>query len=204
MNILLHPIFPTTVGEFYLDEIPHNLLNDISQLKETELEVNEYYDMIVSKSKNVLENNKNLKDFILDLVVQYAKNCLGINKRMRITQSWISKQSSNTSLFPHRHQNSIISGVYYLNKGVNQSGLKFYKDNDLREKYIDWFDETHTDNEHNYQSYTINAKESSLLLFPSHLKHGVTENQYNENRLSLAFNTWFDEKIGSEENLNLL
>jgi uncharacterized protein (TIGR02466 family) len=197
-----HQIFPTIIGQINC-EISSKILLDINTLVNSDLENHEYYDFIVSKDKNILDRVPNLKSLILDYVHEYAKNALNLNKKIKVTQSWVTKQDEKSSLFPHRHQNSIISGSFYLNINENQSGITFYKDDDFREKYIDWIDTTET-NQYNYTNITFFSETGTLILFPSYLKHSVVKNSNNENRLSLAFNTWFDEPIGTWDNLNYL
>ena len=197
-----HQIFPTVIGQLKCD-ISSKILLDINTLVNCDFEVHKYYNFTVSKDKNILDNVPHLKSLILDHVHDYAKKALNLNKKLKVTQSWVTKQDEKSSLFPHRHQNSVISGSFYLNINENQSGITFYKDDDLREKYIDWIDTTET-NQYNYNNITFVSETGTLILFPSYLKHSVMKNSNNENRLSLAFNTWFDEPIGMWENLNYL
>ena len=197
-----HQIFPTVIGQLNC-EMSNEILLDIDSLVNADFEVHEYYNFIVSKDKGILNTTPRLKALILNYVHEYARKVLNLNKKMKVTQSWVTKQDEKSSLFPHRHQNSIISGSFYLNAKENQSGITFYKDNVFRENYIDWVDINET-NQYNYTDVTLSCKTGTLILFPSYLKHSVVENINNQNRLSLAFNTWFDEPIGMWENLNYL
>ena len=197
-----HQIFPTIIGQINFD-ISKELFEEIEYLKNTNFETHKYYEFTVSKNKAILEDSPFIKNMILKQIQDYSSKALNLNKKLKITQSWVTKQDSKSTLFPHRHQNSIVSGSFYLNANESQSGLTFYKDDILREKYIDWIDNIES-NQYNYTDITFKCITGTLILFPSYLKHSVIENSNNENRFSLAFNTWFDESIGMWENLNYL
>jgi uncharacterized protein (TIGR02466 family) len=197
-----YKIFPTVIGHSRC-QVDESINKEINSLINSELELHKEYNFIVSKDKNILKTTQNVKNYILSEVQSYAQNALNLKKKLRITQSWITKQTSDSNIFQHRHQNSIISGAFYLNISHNQSGITFYKDNDLKLKYIDWI-EDYDENDLYYDKITFNCNTCDLILFPSHVTHSVSKNKSNENRFSLSFNTWFDEPIGMWENLNYL
>ena len=77
----------------------------------------------------------------------------------------ISKKDDLTGLHDHS-QTAILSGVVYLKAAKDSGNLYFKKDNEIE----------------------IEPEIGKLVLFPSHLKHGVRANKSNVERISLAFN----------------
>ena len=52
--------------------------------------------------------------------------------------------------------------------------------------------------------FLLPIKSGELILFPSTLKHSVPINTSNKNRISLSFNTFVSDKLGSEIELTEL
>ena len=84
----------------------------------------------------------------------------------------------------HDHPNSVISGVFYIKVPKNSGELIFNNENLIRfyplriKEY----------NKYNSQIWKFQPKENTLYLFPSWIKHMVSSNLTNEERISLAFN----------------
>jgi ectoine hydroxylase-related dioxygenase (phytanoyl-CoA dioxygenase family) len=56
----------------------------------------------------------------------------------------------------------------------------------------------------NSPHFKIKCEAGLLVLFPSDLKHSVETNASEDNRMSLAFNTYISGTIGNKYLLNLL
>ena len=56
----------------------------------------------------------------------------------------------------------------------------------------------------NSESFLLPCVAGELLIFPSNLKHSVPTNMGKESRLSLSFNTFSVDTLGSEESLTHL
>ena len=56
----------------------------------------------------------------------------------------------------------------------------------------------------NSESFMLPCKPGELILFPSSLKHSVPINQGEEDRISVSFNTFCIDAIGSEQTLTHL
>ena len=114
---------------------------------------------------------------------------------LRITQSWVNYTKKGQFHHKHRHPNSFISGVYY----IETTGIdRIYFHND-RTPIIDivpteW-------NSWNSKTWWTEAKKGSLVLFPSSLEHNVEVVNTDETRISLSFNTFPIGDIGEEKDL---
>ena len=137
-----------------------------------------------SKSSHLLGNIFDvidLKNLIYSETNKFADS-FGLIIDNRILDSWFNIQNKNSSLIPHTHPNSIISGVIYINVDKNSSPIHFYNPNpfisfmhknNLKESSFDWF--------------YIEPKIGMMILFPSWLKHGFEDNQ-TEERTVISFN----------------
>ena len=85
----------------------------------------------VTLSDQVLEAEqlKNIKDFCQKNIEQYAYEVLCIKKDIEfyITQSWANYSKKGQFHPQHRHNNSIISAVFYVNQ-VKDSPIRFFKE----------------------------------------------------------------------------
>jgi uncharacterized protein (TIGR02466 family) len=121
--------------------------------------------------------------------------------KLKITQSWTSYQESNEGLSVHRHTNSILSGVFYLQVNPSEDVICFVKE---RELFGNIEIPCKKFNQFNNNLLTFNVTDGMIILFPSTLHHFVPPNLGAKGtRISLAFNTFFEGQIGDKENLNL-
>ena len=201
-------IFPTPVG-FGYNKDTVSMIDEHQYLIDLPYEHHSEYNMVISKNKFILTSSPivNIQKFINAQLQEYAKKTLGTSQPLKITQSWCTKHENTLeSTFPHTHQNSIISGVYYVNATKESEGLTFHKNTDYNDRYVTWQTDDKLMKEHywNWRWCKFPVETGLLILFPSQLKHSV-EGEYNNNlRCSLAFNTWFDGPIGNENDLSLL
>ena len=110
-------------------------------------------------------------------------------ERLLINKTWINRSDANTGHHheKHRHPMSFLSGILYL-QGFSESPTIFYDPVDKRR-----FNQFYLDGDDHDKTITFPNKEASkgtLIIFPSWLVHGSTPNNSNENRFSIAFNTF--------------
>jgi len=195
----IHDIFPTGIGISNIDFLPSEEHEYLLNLK---YHNHNTYDLVVTEDKHVLNNNiPTIKQFIEQQLTEFAPKILGTNQKLKFLQSWCTKHDGvPQKMFAHTHQNSIISGVYYVNATGENEGITFYKSNEYNEKYITWKTETDLVEKYpwNWQWAKFPVNTGLLILFPSQLKHAVTGTLSTNIRCSLAFNTWFDGPIGDE------
>lgn len=100
-----------------------------------------------------------------------------------ISNFWININGKYNFNYPHEHNSSVFSGVYYV-KCNKESGNLIFERPDNQKFFID----ESRDNEYRFQAYSIQPKPSQLFIFPSYLKHFVEPNLSNDDRISIAFN----------------
>ncbi len=132
---------------------------------------------VLNKTKH-----KELKKIVDKEIKEFANNVMKYTNDFAITTSWFTEVDVMESGQFHRHSNSFLSGVLYLNVDEYTGNIIFEN-----------FDESITlaTNQHNMlnaKSFTVTPKNGLILIFPSELWHTVGYNDSNIIRYSLAFN----------------
>lgn len=156
-----------------------------------------------STNKYILNADEmlDIRKALQDALDTYFKEVFNSSNKLslRITQSWLTLTGNGESHHEHTHPNSVASGVLYINLGEND-GISFYRNEDsqwyefLREK------ETY----YSAKSFFIPCEVGDIVIFPSNLRHGVKQSSSPVERISLAFNTFFEGELGRDEFSNAL
>tara|TARA_Y100000114_G_C11760284_1_gene329161 strand:- start:765 stop:1415 length:651 start_codon:yes stop_codon:yes gene_type:complete len=140
-------------------------------------------------SKEILEplpiELHNLFDQTTKWVNNYCTQITGISDLM-VGNFWFNINPPNTFNRRHDHQNSVLSGVYYVDcEGDNIGNFVIERDDNMeffaRSKYINCAPFTQN-------SFEITPLTGFLFLLPSWVYHSVELNKEKHDRISLAFN----------------
>ncbi len=145
------------------------------------------------------EEFKNIKNFLGESVQKYTKGILNSDQRLVITQFWANRNPKGSNHHEHVHPNSIISGVMYFQINEKSPPIQFSKERQdgIKLDPIKY-------NNYNSETFMLPCKPGELIMFPSSLKHSVPTNQSEEERISVSFNTFCIDIIGSEQSLTHL
>ena len=145
------------------------------------------------------EKLKNIKNFLGESVNKFTTNVLNSKQRLIITQCWANRNPKGSRHHEHVHPNSIISGVMYFQINEKLPPIQFSKTNQdgIKLDPIKY-------NNLTAESFMLPCKPGELILFPSSLKHSVPINQSDEDRISISFNTFSIDALGSEQALTHL
>jgi len=205
-NAIVHNLFPIPLFETLLNKelICDEIKLILSKIKNKNLlHSNGNSGNFITNDSFVLDewNLVNLKENITYALDYFAKEVLNYEYDLiYITQSWINVNPSKSFHHPHKHTNSILSGVFYIQTSENCGEIYFHRPEKSIEPSVKF-------EENNY--YTWDAKyfspvDNQLLIFPSDLFHSVSSNlTKNTNRISLSFNT-FISPIGSKSSKTFL
>jgi uncharacterized protein (TIGR02466 family) len=100
---------------------------------------------------------------------------------------WININGNHDYNTPHDHQNSILSGVYYVSVPEKDMGDLILHRGDSAEFFLT-SKVTREQTMSNSLSVKCSVDESKFYLFPSWVKHSVERNESNSERISIAFN----------------
>ena len=194
-------IFPTPI---YLSSLNRELTNkEFLFIDKIKLDVHKNEGNITSNDNYILNRTefKNLKKE-LDLLIKdyFDKIICSVNDiSPYITQSWLNYTETNQYHHKHKHPNSFVSGVFYINCDKQFDKIKFFK-NDYNiiqptiKEYNVW----------NSDAWWLPVKTGDIILFPSSLTHMVETKKGDNTRVSLAFNIFIKGTVGSNKSLTEL
>jgi hypothetical protein len=182
-NLQTIPIYYEFLSSSKLS-IVHNEINTVvSELKEKNLfNLRQGWDTsfkISDTTNNNILNDSRLSEFVCEIDrsvrAYYEKFNLDINqiKEFRIVESWATSSFKNNFTNNHSHELADISGCYYFKTNEKDGSIYFNPPNKLWGKISE-------------PAYFAPV-EGKLILFPSCLIHGVTENTFDSERISIAF-----------------
>jgi uncharacterized protein (TIGR02466 family) len=128
-----------------------------------------------------------------DKILIQSENCIrdyGYNEdycKLKIENFWFNINNFGNSNSVHIHDNSFLSGCFYVKAKPGQGNITFYKNHAL--DYI-------VSSQAIIKNYTpisasaitYEAMTGRLVMFPGHLPHGVGHNPTKDDRISVAFN----------------
>lgn len=139
---------------------------------------------------------KSVKKAVDEALATFAREVMGIAHNLEVTQSWALMNPPGVGMHAHTHSNSLISGSLYYAPLPNPPGnMIFERDNGYRQ--IEMKVHEARQNVYNTPRNAVVPKEGDLVLFSSAIQHYVEVNNSNENRYSIAFNTFPRGTIGS-------
>ena len=188
INIFSSPILKTQI------DIKHHWMGYIRQL---EYERNSHDNAYVSSKLDVLQDTgmRMVKKKIEEIINMYMENYLRLSDTLRITSSWVMKHKQGDYAQSHQHKNSVVSGVLYLQTKEGAGNIIFNRSNFLNSSFeFNRIEHTplNTDN------MVFSVDTGTLLLFPSSLHHRTDVQPFKGyERICLAFNTFFNDSIGT-------
>ena len=166
-------LFPTIVGNCLRKDLIQPVQNIIDNMHDDE------WAEIGSASVHILDKDKKLKRAITKEVQTFLKEVLSIDTKLKISTSWFTKVVKGQSLVEHTHNNSWMSGCFYIHDNCE---IQF--STEPPQILV----EPKTLNLTN--SYYIDYKPSpgTMLIFPSKTRHTAMPYKLDDVRYSLAFN----------------
>jgi len=110
--------------------------------------------------------------------------------RLKIDKVWANVNRPGSYNKSHQHNDSFLSGVYYLKVPENSGSIYFEDPRNL------WclLQASYTENNSfSRMEVEYEPKEGMVILFPSYLSHRVDINNSNKDRISISFNVSFVE-----------
>jgi uncharacterized protein (TIGR02466 family) len=144
---------------------------------------------------------KNLEKFFMEHIGNYFDEVINTTDKVKpyITMSWLNYAREDEYHHVHEHENSMVSGVFYVSADEKYDSIRLYKTGyqQIKPSVKDY-------NLWNSTSWYVPVSTGKLVLFPSWLSHSVDRKKGKNIRISLAFNVFFKGTIGSEFNITKL
>ena len=147
---------------------------------------------------------KKIKQFCEEHIKTYVEQVITPTEELDfyITQSWLNINKPGEFHHQHSHQNSIISGVFYIS--TEESDNITFIDPNYKIKELITFEEKEY-NLFNSTTWVFPSITNILLLFPSWLNHKVEVNEKaTTDRISISFNTFVRGTLGIRKHLTEL
>lgn len=193
MSFELFPLFPTVVYRKTLDLV----LTDEERTTLHNIEVfPQGLGNKLSCSSFILDDPKfkRIKDVFMENAAIYFNEIMKYDYQLHMTNSWLNVTQLNEQHGLHNHTNSIISGCWYYRVQDSQPSISFNRITppfllNMRAREFNHF---------NSLEWDIPVGDNVLVLFPSSCFHLVKPNLTNNDRVSIAFNTFVKGNIGAE------
>ena len=141
----------------------------------------------------------NIKKILMENVRTYVFDILRVRNsyQLYMSTSWANKHDTSDYSQEHSHNNSIVSGIYYISVEDSSGDLVFANPNanlglSLELNLQDF-------NQFNSNEAIVVPKNGDLFLFPSSLRHKVEKNKSPNQRYSIAFNVMAKGMYGTHE-----
>ena len=180
-----YPLFSKLVGVARLNLSSEKLKEAQTLVKEYKFKDANFDATYASISKHVLEDRAlNFLARAIDTQFQiYTRDLMKYLNSFKMTTSWITYVKPGAGSHEHNHNNSMISGVAFIECPAKCGNITFHNKN------TGLFELPHdTINLWNAVSYSFEPQANTILFFPSSVYHKVNENKSNQGRYSIAFN----------------
>ena len=139
-----------------------------------------------------IDNEQILKESSEMLTAHLSNYLLSLQNKMKpvkvhIANCWINENYKFSYNEPHVHPLTSFSAVYYIKTTPNCGNIEFYNENSIV-GFMNLYSEYLPDSSDFHSKFTITPVQNDLIIFPSYLKHGVTQNLSDDPRVSIAFN----------------
>jgi uncharacterized protein (TIGR02466 family) len=192
-NSELYPLFPSVV---YKNSLDRKLTTDELSFINSCKSVNQNLGNEISDNLYILDQIElhDLKTELMKHVNNYLNNIIMSDVELYITNSWINYNNTYAHHALHNHNNSIISGVFYVDVEDSQPTISF---NRMTPPFL-LLMKAKKYTMMNAMEWNIPISNLGILLFPSQCFHFVKPNLSSNKRISIAFNTFLRGKIGGD------
>lgn len=201
MKAIVNGIFPTPV---YISKLERKFTSaELKFIKKSKLKIFPNQGNISSDDTYILNAKpfNSLKKELNKIIKDYFDNIISPSNNIKpyITQSWLNYTETDQYHHKHSHQNSIVSGVLYINADKEKDKIMFFK-----EEHNTIEPEIKNYNIWNSESWWFPVETGEVVLFPSSLNHMVETKKRTSTRISLSFNTFIKGMVGNNKRLTEL
>jgi uncharacterized protein (TIGR02466 family) len=179
-------LFPKTIGVATLQTLtPDVIRRAIAYIEAAEKIVDIESDGAYTVEQQILDDEifKDVREELIGLCKQLSESYCHVVDGLRICNSWGNVIAHGQSIRNHRHNNSYLSGSFYLS-----GGSSFILTNLGSQDLFGFMPKVNGGNYRSWDSFSIRPKPGGIVVFPSGLFHSVVPSKDREKRYSVAFN----------------
>jgi uncharacterized protein (TIGR02466 family) len=179
-------LFPKTIGVTTLKALTPDVIRlAIAYIDAAEKTVDIESDGAYTVDQQILDNEifNEVKEEVVGLCKQLSESYCHVVEKLRICNSWGNVIAYGQSIRNHRHNNSYLSGSFYLS-----GGSSFIITNFGSHDLFGFMPKINGGNYRSWDSFSIRPKAGGVVVFPSGLFHSVVPSKDREKRYSVAFN----------------
>lgn len=198
---MIQSVFPIPLGIYSLEKpLYKSELKYFNSLDVSKKNVGNH----ISVAGHILEDKKmnRLKKFFIDSLKDYASHTYDFKDdvELYITQSWVNISKPEEYHHKHKHPNSMVSGVFYIDADDEKDIIQFWQCSESNISRGNAYNFNFNDfNDFNSDVWWMPSITGRLYLFPSGLKHDVpVVKGRTKDRISLSFNTFLKGTLGSD------
>ena len=115
---------------------------------------------------------------------------------VEFSNMWININQKRDYNIVHNHPKSTLSGVFWIKTPENSGKLQFVNPNNFSQHtFLNSFQQCVRHTYLAHLQYDMDLVPGRIVLFPSHLLHGVEPSQSREDRISISFNIKLTEPV---------
>jgi uncharacterized protein (TIGR02466 family) len=194
--LFAEPYFRTNIGRAISEE----QIRFIQNLKMVKNQIN-----LISENLYIFEEPElaSIKEAVQEALDVYAREVMGINQQIYVTQSWALTNPPGVGMHGHSHSNSVVSGsLYYCELPHPVANMVFGKHNTYQR--LELKPEQGKINIYNTPTNIVTPQQNEVILFSSALEHYVEVNNSPVPRHSIAFNTFIRGTLGNYRDVSEL
>ena len=187
--LFIEPVFRASIKSAISDE----QIEFIKNLKMVNNQTN-----LISENLYIFDEPElaSIKTAVHEALDYYAKNVMGIEQELYVTQSWSLLNHPRVGMHGHSHSNSIVSGsLYYCDLPDPSPNMIFDRHRTYQQLQI--LPDNEKRNLYNTKINAIEPRSGEVVLFSSSLQHFVEPNPSVEDRYSIAFNSFVRGDLGN-------
>ena len=190
MEVIEYPIFLNSIYQANLNDISNKkILSEIDLVKKIDLDGvlfsnrGGWQSHAIGYSKIDPDTEvKKLFNLALSIVDDIYK-IWGISDKIEKADMWFNINGPGAYNSEHDHAGSKMSAVYYVDVPKDSGNLVFVRPDNQNHFFY-----AKNPTEYTFQSYEICPSDGLLVICPSNLRHYVTPNISQKNRVSIAIN----------------
>ena len=197
LNYKATNIFPVTLHRFDVtgfDKIKYDLIDYAYELKKLTSKSlqNSNRGGWHSKTFVVKKGTTLLNTFLIDALSGFFEYEIIDKSNIFNLVAWVLINKPNSYNVSDDHPGVDLSGVLWVKTPKNSGNIVFESPYTWSgDSEINSYTEDFKKLNKQYQCHYFEPREGSLLIFPPYIKHSVSENKSNEDRISVPFNLTF-------------